>query len=87
VILDSAESTFTPVKLIKEKTSDYIPSQFLKSVSFLNQYRGEPLPADKKSVSYEIFCSKTGGTLTGDEIQSVLQSIVGQLSKAGLALR
>ncbi len=87
VILEGTESTSLPVDLIMNAEGKWKPSSFINEIRFLSQYRGEPLPEGKKSVSYEIICRADGRTLTGEEIRTVMEEIIGRLGEAGITLR
>lgn len=82
VIMDDREGTHRPVELIEELAMPEI-----REIRMLTSYRGEPLPADKKSVSYELFAARDGGTLTGEELQTLLDRIVERLAENGFPLR
>ncbi|MEQ9365459.1 MAG: hypothetical protein RIF32_14530, partial [Leptospirales bacterium] len=82
VIMDDAVGTHRPVDLIAELA---LPE--IHEIRMLTIYRGEPLPAGKKSVSYELRAARDGGTLTGEDLQALLDRIVARLDENGFPLR
>lgn len=82
IVMGGEESTARPLELIEGLA---IP-EVLES-TLLTIYRGEPLPPDKKSVSYEVHCGVSEGTLPGERVQAILAQIVTALNGAGYPLR
>jgi phenylalanyl-tRNA synthetase beta subunit len=80
--MDDAVGTHRPVDLIAELA---LPE--IHEIRMLTIYRGEPLPAGKKSVSYELRAARDGGTLTGEDLQALLDRIVARLDENGFPLR
>ncbi|MBX7057755.1 MAG: phenylalanine--tRNA ligase subunit beta [Leptospirales bacterium] len=89
------DSAFELSLLLDEKTGSEVPLQVLRqlalpelrSMRLLAIYRGAPLPAAKKSVSYELRALKQDGTLSGEELQMLLERCVAALAAAGFPLR
>ncbi|MCR9142767.1 MAG: phenylalanine--tRNA ligase subunit beta [bacterium] len=82
VIMDDRLGTHRPVELIEELR---LPE--IRDIRMLTVYRGEPLPSNKKSVSYELRAARDGGTLTGEELQTLLDRIVARLAENDIPLR
>lgn len=82
LLLDEAEGTEKPIEIIRSMHNNE-----LTSVRLLTLYRGQPLPSGKKSASYELRAGRADRTLSGDELQSLLNAIVAELAKAGFPLR
>ncbi|MDH5656277.1 MAG: phenylalanine--tRNA ligase subunit beta, partial [Spirochaetia bacterium] len=82
IVMNDDESTALPLQMIRE-----MEIQEIRDLRLLTIYRGEPLPEDKKSASYEVQCGIDTGTLPGERLQSILDSIIQQLEKAGFPLR
>jgi len=56
-------------------------TEFLRSVSFVDEYRGRQVPQGKKSVTLRLVIGSLKKTLTSDEIESCAQGIVKRLRK------
>lgn len=82
LLLDEADGTEKPIEIIRAMQ----PAE-LRSVRLLTLYRGQPLPAGKKSASYELRAGRVDRTLSGDELQELLNAVVAELAKAGFPLR
>ena len=82
LIMDDGAGTHVPVDLIRELA---LPE--IRDIRLLTIYRGAPLPAGKQSVSYELRAARDGGTLTGEELQALLDRIVARLGERGFPLR
>ena len=82
VVMDRTASTRAPYDLIQELE---IPE--VREVTLLTIYSGAPLPDDKMSVSFGVRCGLQEGTLSGDQLQQILDRIVGKLADAGYPLR
>ena len=80
--MDRTASTRAPYDLIQELE---IPE--VREVTLLTIYSGAPLPDDKMSVSFGVRCGLQEGTLSGDQLQQILDRIVGKLADAGYPLR
>lgn len=82
LIMDDDAGTHRPVELIHDLK---LPE--IGEIRMLTVYRGASLPAGKKSVSYELRAARDGGTLTGEELQALLDRIVARLTEHGFPLR
>ncbi len=82
LVMDETAHTHLPVNVIRG-----LNIKEIKDISLINIYRGDPLPGDKKSVSYSIECGIADGTLTGERLQKILESCVAALAKKGFILR
>ena len=82
IVMNENESTCIPVNIIRGTGLSEI-----KKISLLTIYRGDPLPDDKKSVSYRITCGTSEGTLSGERMQEILDETVKILEERGFPLR
>lgn len=82
LLLDESDGTEKPIEVIRAMQLGE-----LSSVRLLTLYRGSPLPAGKKSASYELRAGRVDRTLSGDELQALLNAVVAELAKAGFPLR
>lgn len=82
VVVDEEISTAGPVETIRSLNIAEV-----QSTDLLTVYRGEPLPSGKKAVSYRVKCAHKGGTLSGDEVQGILERMIEGLKKSGYPLR
>ncbi len=82
VLLDENASTAEPPRIIAALAEDRI-----RQVQLLALFRGEQLPAGKKSASYRIACGRPEGTLSGEEVQELMTRTVAALTAAGMPLR
>lgn len=89
------DSTFELTLVLDEKTSTLDPVRIVRSLNikeimelrYLTVYRGAPLEDGKKAVSYRMICGKPDGTISGDEFQKILDTVVESLKKGGFPLR
>src|SRR5690606_24048531 len=82
VVADDAASSGEPVAIVETLG---LPE--LRRMQFLTVYRGETLPAGKKSISYKVVCAAEDGTLSGERLQTILETVVGALDRAGFPIR
>ncbi len=82
VVIEDHISTALPRQIILDQK---IPE--IRSVDLLTVYRGAPLPEEKKSASYRVTCGRNDATLSGDQLQKILQQSIETLEKAGIPLR
>lgn len=82
LVMNSDDSTAAPVDIIRSLN---IPE--LRKVDLLTVYRGEPLPEEKKSASFEVTCGRNNGTLSGDELQTIMDRMIEALAEKGFPLR
>jgi phenylalanyl-tRNA synthetase beta chain len=61
--------------------------ELLRSVRVVDRYEGPPVPAGKVSVTLALAFQDPERTLTGDEVQSAVDRIVGDLRAAGAEIR
>ncbi len=81
--------------LLPVDTGTHIPMEIVhdmkikevQSMRYLNEYQGPPLLEKQKSVSYGIDCGRSESTLTGDELQNILDTIISRLRESGFSLR
>jgi phenylalanyl-tRNA synthetase beta chain len=59
----------------------------LKSVAFVDRYDGPPLPPGKLSLTVSLRFQDRSRTLTGDEVQGAVESVVRELRSAGAEIR
>ena len=65
-----------------ESTIRRSAGEILESVTMFDLYAGPPLEAGKKSLAYALVFQPTDRTLTDDDIDAIVQSIVAQIRKA-----
>ena len=82
IVMNDKVSTADPVSIVEKMK---IPE--IKGIRLLTIYRGEPLPEDKKSASYEVLCGTDSGTLSGEKVQEIMDSIIKKMQDAGFPLR
>lgn len=82
VVLKENESTRKPVTVAE---SLEIPE--IISVRLLDIYHGVPLASDEKSASYRVQVRKKEETMSGGEVQSILEKIIAALKKESIPLR
>ncbi len=82
LLLSTHEGSHLPVREIQSMN---IPE--IESIRYLTEYTGPPLLENKKSVSYEICCSRHNSSLSGSELQVILDQITNHLRKRGFPLR
>jgi len=62
-------------------TSKKGPDDLLRSVSFVDEYRGRQVPAGKKSVTFRLVIGSLKKTLTSEEIENCANAIIKRLKK------
>jgi phenylalanyl-tRNA synthetase beta chain len=63
-------------------------SDLLRSVSFVDEYRGHQVPEGKKSITFRLVIGSLKKTLASDDIESCASAVVGRLNKTfGAILR
>ena len=82
LIMGDQESTAGPANIARGMK---IPE--LREVEFLTAYRGEPLTDEQKSASFRFTFGRDDGTLSGERLTEIQDSIVAALEKAGWPLR
>ncbi len=77
--------------LLDEKTSwEEIRKSLEKSVSsidFIEEYRGKQIPDGKKSVMFRVHFGSDEGTLTSQQIEEKMNTIIKRLGKLGGEVR
>lgn len=61
--------------------------KLLESVSLFDLYRGAQIPADKKSLAYDLVLRSHDRTLTDEEIERVMKKIIKALNQLGAGIR
>ena len=56
-------------------------NELLRDVKFVDEYKGKQIPAGKKSVTIRLVIGSDEKTLTGEEIETVANSVVKKLQK------
>jgi len=56
-------------------------NELLRDVQFVDEYRGKQIPEGKKSVTIRLIIGSDEKTLTGEEIETVANSVVKKLQK------
>ena len=64
-----------------------VKPQFLEEVRYVTTYRGKPLEKGTKSVTVTLLFRSPQRTLTGEEVESEVQNVVGAARALGWALR
>lgn len=82
LLMDDRESTGKPVEIIQG-----LQIAEVRTVRLLTIYRGEPLPDQMKSVSYEVEVGRSDRTISGEEVQSIMNRAIEALEEAGYRLR
>jgi phenylalanyl-tRNA synthetase beta chain len=59
----------------------------LRAVAFVDRYVGAPLPLGKLSLTVTLRFQERSRTLTGEEVQAAVESVVGVLRSAGAEIR
>jgi phenylalanyl-tRNA synthetase beta chain len=62
-------------------------SDLAETVEYVREYRGEPLPEGKKSVSFRVVAGAADHTLTSVEITELRNRIIAGLNSLGYDLR
>ena len=76
-----------PWMQIEKELADARPD-LLDAITFITSYRGKPIPAGRKSVSFRLSFRHPGKTLRHDEVDPQLQKVVQRLEKrVGAELR
>ena len=57
------------------------PDDLLRSVSFVDEYRGRQVPDGKKSVTFRLVIGSLDKTLTSDEIENCANAVIKRLNK------
>jgi phenylalanyl-tRNA synthetase beta chain len=85
LLFDSTTKWEEIAEVTKGKDS---PDNLLRSVSFVDEYRGKQVPEGKKSVTLRLVIGSQKKTLTSDEIENCAGAVIKRLSKAlGAELR
>ncbi|MBM3796694.1 MAG: phenylalanine--tRNA ligase subunit beta [Acidobacteria bacterium] len=61
--------------------------ELFQSVEYVTQYRGAPLPPDRKSVSFRVTIASAAHTLSNDKISASREALMAALRTAGYELR
>ena len=56
-------------------------NELLRDVKFVDEYKGKQIPAGKKSITIRLVIGSDEKTLTGEEIESVANSVIKKLTK------
>ena len=59
----------------------------VESIEFVRQYIGDPLPQDRKSVSFRLTAGASDRTLSSDEVSSTRTRIIESMRAFGYDLR
>ena len=59
----------------------------MEQVSLFDFYKGEQVPAGKKSLSYKLILRKKDATITDDEADAVVARVLKALEEIGAVLR
>ncbi len=56
-------------------------------IEFVRVYTGDPLPEDRKSVSYRLTVAAPDRTLSSDEVAAIRNRVIDAMRAAGYELR
>ena len=59
----------------------------LVEIEFVRVYTGDPLPEDRKSVSYRLTVAAPDRTLSSDEVAAIRNRVIDAMRAAGYELR
>ncbi|MBE7438768.1 MAG: phenylalanine--tRNA ligase subunit beta [Spirochaetales bacterium] len=82
VTMPVAADTSAPMRLIQA-----LGLEAIREITLLDIYRGSPLQEGEQAVSYRFVCRSKDQTLERTQLQSLLDTIVGELQKKGYPLR
>ncbi len=82
LLLDENMSTAEPVNAAALLS---IPE--MQEISFIDVYRGDPLPAGKISASYKFRLADPKATLSGERVGKIREAVIAQLGRKGFPLR
>jgi phenylalanyl-tRNA synthetase beta chain len=83
IVVKSSESFATLESIIRTSAGD-----LLESVQLVDEYRGNPVPKDHRSLAFRLTYRAADRTLTADEVQASVDRVVASLSeKTGATLR
>ncbi len=83
-IVASEKEEFSAItKVLREAA----PSELLKGLELVSVYQGEPIAADKKSVSVKLLFGASDRTLSGEELESLQQSVIQGIEESSYELR
>jgi phenylalanyl-tRNA synthetase beta chain len=80
-------SVIAPLRETVGKLRAAIGHALIESVDYVRQYTGDPLPADRKSVTFRVTVSSPERTLSSDEIAAARGAISDQLRTHGYEFR
>ena len=75
------DTTVTWEKVYEIATGKMGPDSMLRSVSFVEEYKGSQIPEGKKSVTMRLVIGSQNKTLTSEEIENCANAIVKRLKK------
>ena len=81
VVCDGEVSNGEIAELISGK------AKHLESLQFFDIYTGEQIPEGKKSLSYKLTFRKSDSTLTDEELDKIMNKIIGALAEKNITLR
>jgi len=61
--------------------------ELLIEASYMYQYQGEPIPKNKKAVTYHLLFGADDHTLSSEEVESVREGVIAALHEKGMPLR
>jgi phenylalanyl-tRNA synthetase beta chain len=56
-------------------------------IEFVREYKGAPLPADRKSVSFRLTVGAPDRTLSSEEVAVIRDRVIEAMRKSGFELR
>ncbi|RMD60110.1 MAG: phenylalanine--tRNA ligase subunit beta, partial [Nitrospirae bacterium] len=76
IVVDENITSAEITKCIVDTALDVV-----KSVKLFDVYRGKPIPKGKKSLAYSITLQADDKTLTDEDIEGIMESIIASLQK------
>ena len=80
ILMDKNESTYKVIESIKDLFSEF------KEIELIDIYVGDPIPKEKKSVSYRVHCIDQK-PISSERLQEMLDTVVKILNDKGYPLR
>ena len=68
-------------EILEVITSKKGPEDLVRSVSFVDEYRGRQVPNGKKSITFRLVVGSLNKTLTSEEIESCANTVIKRIKK------
>jgi len=83
-IVASEREEFSTIAEVLRKAA---PKDLLKGLELVSVYQGDPIPADRKSVSVKLMFGADDRTLSGEELEKLQQAVIKGIEKSSYELR